>query len=106
MTNAQIIFVEAQRLAEEGIIKYTGRTFRGTNPAGEEVVIRETEPIHTFAAWKDLGYQVTKGSKAVTKLTIWKHSVKKDPETEVEKGRMFMKTAHFFSESQVTKIEK
>lgn len=115
MTNAQIIGAAAQALAEEGKIKYTGRVIKALTPAGEEVEIKETEAIHTFAAWKELGYQVQKGQKAVVALTIWKHSgpkqeamTDKDGNTlqAVDKGRMFMKTAHFFSASQVAKIEK
>lgn len=114
MTNAQIIFAAAQALAEEGKIKYTGRTFKAKTPAGEEVEVKETEEIHTFAAWKELGYQVQKGQKAVVALTIWKHSGPKQDSLKdkdgnelqfVDKGRMFMKTAHFFSASQVAKIE-
>jgi len=103
MTNAQIVFNEAQRLAEEGLISYTGRTFKAQDMAGNEVTIRETEPIHTYQTWKGLGYQVQKGQKAVTKLTIWKHTSKKDDETGEEKSKMFMKTAAFFSLSQVEK---
>lgn len=43
MTNKQIIFTEEQNLAEQGKIKYTGRTvvFRGMD--GEPVEFKETE---------------------------------------------------------------
>ena len=57
MTNAQIIFIEGQKLAEAGIINYTGKVFKALNPAGEEVEVKETEPIHTYATWKELGYR-------------------------------------------------
>ena len=113
MANAQIIFMESQKLAEEGKIAYTGRTFEALNMAGEKVTIRETEDIHTYQVWKDMGYQVQKGQKAVTKITIWKHSGKKmatmtdtdgNEVQYVDKGRMFMKTASFFSRSQVEMV--
>lgn len=113
MTNAQIIFTESQRLAEEGQIKYTGRTFKAVNTAGEEVTVKETEEIHTYQIWKQLGYQVQKGQKAITKLTIWKHTGSKTETITTEdgravegfdKGHMFMKTAAFFSRSQVEKV--
>jgi len=104
MTNAQIIFLEGQKLAEAGVINYTGRTFKALNPAGEEVTIRETEDIHTFAAWKEMGYAVRKGEKAVAKFTIWKHTAKENEETGQLDSRMFMKTAAFFKASQVDKI--
>ena len=67
--------------------------------------ISPTEEIHTFAKWKSLGYSVKRGEKAVTKLTIWKHTSKVNAETQEEETAMFMKTAAFFSTSQVEKIQ-
>ena len=102
MTNEMILFLKGQELAEQGIIKYTGREYKGTDPAGNPVVIKETEPIHTYNIWKSLGYQVQKGEKAVAKITIWKHTAKeKDGEKE---EKMFMKTSSFFSQSQVQPV--
>ena len=62
-----------------------------------------TETMHTYAAWKKLGYQVRKGEKAAHKLTIWKYTEKKNEQDEVEDASMFMKTASFFLASQVDK---
>ena len=105
MTNAQIIFIEGQKLAEAGIINYTGRVLKALNPAGEEVEVKETEQIHTYAAWKELGYQVQKGQKAVAKFPVWKYTSKKNEETgEEENAHMFMKTASFFRLEQVAPI--
>lgn len=105
MTNAQIIFNEGQKLAEAGIINYTGKVFKALNPAGEEVEVKETEPIHTYATWKELGYQVQKGQKAVAKFPVWKYTSKKNEETgEEENAHMFMKTASFFRQEQVAPI--
>lgn len=70
MTNADIIFQQSQKLAEQGIIEYTGREFKAVDGEGKEIVIRETEPIHTYNAWKALGFQVQKGQKAVAQFTI------------------------------------
>lgn len=78
MTNAQII---AKAMKDNGI----------------------TEPAHTFAAWKSLGFHVNKGEKATFKARIWKFVSKKNDEGESE-GKMFLKTAHFFTASQVSKI--
>lgn len=103
MTNAQIIFEESQRLAEQGIIQYTGREFTYEDADGNQVVIKETEPIHTYNAWKEMGYQVRKGEKAVAQFTIWKYRAGKyneEQETE-EDGKMFMKKASFFTVRQV-----
>ena len=114
MTNAQIIFNAEQQLAEQGIIKYTGRTFKTVDGAGNEIELKETEEIHTFAHWKENGYKVRKGEHAVAKIQIWKHTGAKvetvptqdGKETEVaDRGRMFMKIASFFSASQVEPIE-
>jgi len=68
-----------------------------------------TEDAHTFAHWKALGYQVRKGEHAAFKTAIWKYSKRKgDPANEEEStneaGRMFLKTAHFFTRSQVDPI--
>ena len=68
-------------------------------------VISSDEEIHTYAKWRDLGYAVKRGEKAITKLTIWKHTVKVNKETQEEDARMFMKTAAFFSTKQVEKIQ-
>lgn len=104
MTNAEIIFTAEQELAKAGLIQYTGRTYEAKNEKGEPVIIRETEAIHTFQHWKELGFIVKKGQKAIAKLTIWKHTSKKDEETGEEESKMFMKTASFFSASQVEAI--
>ena len=67
--------------------------------------ISESEEIHTFQKWKSLGYSVKRGEKAVASFTIWKHTVKTDKESGEESAAMFMKKAHFFSTSQVEKIQ-
>lgn len=105
MTNAQIIFQQSQALAEQGIIGYTGREFTFEGEDGKQFTIKETEPIHTYNAWKALGFQVQKGQKAVAQFTIWKYKAQKNEETdEEEKGKMFMKRASFFTAEQVEKI--
>ena len=106
MTNQMIIAMEQDRLAKEGVIQYTGREYKIALADGKYIVLKETEPIHTYAGWQEVGYQVRKGEKAITKLTIWKHTSKTDGETGEETSRMFMKTASFFSLSQVDKKEE
>ena len=104
MTNEAIIFNEAQRLAADGKIKYTGRELQIHLDDGSVQVVKETEPIHTYATWKSMGMMVRKGEHAVTKLVIWKHTEKVNEDGEKD-AKMFMKTAHFFSRSQVEVIE-
>ena len=93
MTNAQIIFNASMELVEQGKLA---------------MVDDMPEPIHTFQAWKALGYCVKKGEKSEIKITIWKHKskVEKNEETneEIQKSSMFMKTASFFRFDQVEKM--
>ena len=105
MTNKQIIFNEEQKLAEQGKIKYTGRMVIIQGMDESPVEFKETEQIHTFAAWKELGYVVCKGQKAVAKFPIWKYVSRKNEETDEENSKMFMKLAAFFSSSQVEKLQ-
>lgn len=105
MTNAQIIFNERVRLMEENKIGTTGRTILVQDNEGNELELAEPEEIHTFAAWKSLGYSVKKGEKAVAKFTIWKYAEKKVEEGKDEETikNMFMKSSCFFAQSQVEK---
>lgn len=105
MTNKEIIFNEEQKLAKQGKIKYTGRTVIMQGMDEKPVEFKETEQIHTFAAWNELGYVVCKGQKAVAKFPIWKYVSRKNEETEKENSKMFMKVAAFFSSSQVEKLQ-
>lgn len=106
MTNEMIILWESVGLMEQGLIGTTGRQFMVKDKDGNERVVMEPEPIHTFARWKDMGYSVRKGEKAIASFLIWKgaekHATDKDgnelPETTV---RMFMKRSSFFSAKQV-----
>ena len=130
MTNEQIIFSKGQELAEEGKIKYTGNIIKAKTAEGEEIEIQETEEIHTYKEWQNLGMQVQKGQKAIAKFTIWMYAkgktsklTKKEADSinaivinadgskaqegdEVQaKGHYYMKEAAFFSASQVAPAE-
>lgn len=89
MTNEQIIKNARVSLVKNGTIK-----------ADEE--------IHTYNKWKELGYQVVRGQKAICKLAIWKPFIKRvwkdDEDFPEEQKRMMMQTAAFFSRSQVEAI--
>ena len=105
MTNAEIIFNAGQALAKDGIINCTGNEIEATNDKGETVMIKETEPIHTYATWKALGYQVQKGQKAVASFKIWKHTTKEDKETGKKESKLFLTKAFFFTSAQVAPIQ-
>lgn len=105
MTNKQIIFNEEQKLAEQGKIKYTGRMIIMQGMDDNPVEFKETEQIHTFAAWKEIGYVVKKGQKAIAKFPIWKYVSHKNEEAEETDSKMFLKVAAFFSSSQVEKLQ-
>lgn len=107
MTNEQIISNAAFELLKAGKIKSTGRTLRAVDHAGNERIIAEPEAIHTYQVWKDLGYQVQRGEKAVAKITIWKHTtrtIKAEDGTETTKEHMFPKCSAFFAAHQVQPI--
>lgn len=61
-----------------------------------------TEESHTFNKWKELGYIVRKGEHAAFRATIWKPAKRKKQDGDEEPDtHMFMKTACFFTRSQV-----
>ena len=67
-----------------------------------------TVPIHTYAKWKQLGYQVKKGEKSEHRIVIWKSCKGKKQDEEsaeiIETSRMIMKESCFFTIAQVEKI--
>lgn len=109
MTNAMIIFNESVRLMENGIIEGTGEFVTVEAEDGTKRELEMPEQIHTFAAWKQLGYSVKKGEKAIAKFNIWKHTTKiekvEGTEEEEEKSKMFMQMSAFFKFSQVQKVD-
>ena len=130
MTNAEIIFKAEQALAEAGKIRYTGRVIGTvTDDEGNVSPLKETEAIHTYKEWQNLGMQVQKGQKAVAKFKIWMYNSKPKKLTKEEAdtinslvvnadgsnfaaegqtittgGRYYMKEASFFAASQVAAI--
>ena len=106
-TNAQIIFDKQMELMEAGVIGTTGRQMTFEDIDGKKHTISEPEEIHTYAAWKSMGYQVKKGEKAIAKFTIWKQTVKKaKTEDEQDETKMFLANAAFFKSTQVEAIAK
>lgn len=101
MTNNEIIRRTSEQLVAEGIL-------------GTVIIdgVEVPEPIHTFAAWKSLGYSVKKGEKSRIKFNIWKHATKTvevtdndGNATEEQAGSMFMKMSAFFTFSQVEPLK-
>ena len=113
MTNESIIFNEAVKLMNEGKIKGTGK-FVTVEISGENVTVEEPEDIHTFNGWKKLGFSVRKGEHSTIKFPIWKYTEKAKKEEEKTGNEledapiknMFMKTAAFFTASQVEPIKE
>ena len=111
MTNAQIIMNESINLLESGIIKGTGRMFEAVivDKEGNETkkMVEEPEAIHTYAGWKQLGFQVKKGEKAKASFIIWKcvAGKKEEESDEQPENKMFMKKSHFFTIDQVERIK-
>lgn len=73
------------------------------------------EEVHTFSKWKQLGYKVKKGEKALFETKLWKMSNKKAEPEEVSEGdgqegtvcmgRMYLAKSYLFGEHQVEKME-
>ena len=107
MTNEMIIFKESQKLMNDGILQGSG-VFATVEFEDGARQVEMPEEIHTFQAWKSLGYSVKKGEKAIAKFPIWKYTSKKvetEDGEEKEISNMFMKTAAFFKVSQVEIIK-
>lgn len=63
------------------------------------------EVVHTYAKWRELGYQVQKGQKALFTACIYKCVEKQDKNGNTSK-KMFPKNSAFFGLSQVQPIAK
>jgi hypothetical protein len=109
MTNAQIIGNAQDALLKAGKIRPTGRVLRAVDGAGNEITVPEPEEIHTNKTWKEMGFQVQRGEKAVCKLHIWKHTTRKVKTEDSSEGetvsQMFITSAAFFAMHQVQPIK-
>ena len=106
MTNAQIIFNASVQLMKDGVIKGTGRVFQFEDDAGNIIELEEPEALHTFQSWKEQGRSVKNGEKCKARIQIWKQGkpyATKDGEEK--EGRMFMKTAYFFTFDQTEPLK-
>lgn len=65
-----IILLESVKLMEQGIIGETGETIVYEDGKGNKKQVKMPEPIHTYQKWKELGYQVRRGEKAIAKFQI------------------------------------
>ena len=106
MTNAQIIFNASVELMNNGTIRGSGQYITVELDDGSQKRLEIPEPIHTYATWQEMGRQVKKGEKCKARIDIWKQGkgkTVKDEETGEETetaGRMFLKTAYFFTMDQ------
>lgn len=102
MTNLEIIVAEA--IANKIYTEEEALTI---------IAERGALPIHTFAAWKALGYSVKKGEHARITTRLWKFKKEKvtmentDGETvEQDTHNYYLCKAFLFTAEQVEKIEK
>lgn len=82
MKNIEIISMNEQVLFENGIME-------------------KDEQIHTYAGWKQLGFQAKRGEKAITQFPIWKMVTSKKTGDDVT----FLKNSSWFKSSQVEVIQ-
>ena len=107
-----IIMNRSLELMEAGLLKGSGEYGNIKTADGETKRVELPEEIHTFAAWKELGYAVKKGEKSKIKINIWKYTQKEKPAEELTGNpiedapitNMFMKLAAFFTADQVERI--
>ena len=72
-------------------------------------------PLHTYAEWQRLGFQVKRGEHAVLKLQLWKLGKQKnapeaaeneDPDASESRSKFFRTAAYLFLSSQVERIQQ
>ena len=109
MTNEMIIFNERLKLFESGKIGGTGRMIEIQMDDGTVKAVEEPEEIHSYSRWRECGYNVRKGEKAIAGIEIWKYAEKKkEKDADEDEGgeRIFKKKAVFFKFSQVEPIRE
>ncbi len=104
MTNEQIIFEQSLKLMEDGILGTTGRELEFEMEDGTTKFLPEPEPIHTFKVWKELGFCVKRGEKAIASFQIWKHypackKIDKNTGDMIDVAEKMFLTNAFFSRS-------
>lgn len=100
MKNEDIIMKTRIQLMKNGMIGTTGRKIKIIDNNQQEVEIDEPAEIHTYTAWKRLGFQVPKGTKAKIFIPIWNYQTLDDG-TQLK----FQRNAPFFTPEQVEIIE-
>ena len=111
MTIAEIILRNRIFLMEQGVLKATEERVVYVDDDGKQKETFLPEEIHTFNAWKKMGYVVNKGEHAVAKFPIWKVREKRKADSDdkekddAQDKKMFMKMAFFFTADQVKKME-
>ena len=114
MTNAMIILTESVKLMEQGLLKPTGEKLRVEDAEGNVKELDVPEEIHTYAKWKEQGFQVQKGQKSNIQFPIWKYVRGKqkaeaaeevDGEAPENQGYCRMVNAYFFTKAQVQPIQ-
>lgn len=82
---------------------------------GERILnnINEDLVLDTFQGWKNKGYQIIKGQKALFKTKIWKprkqeakSEENEEQKEELKNSRFILVNSAFFSNEQVQKIKE
>lgn len=101
MTNLQIITDEA---IANGL--FTKEEVEAIYTAGHEL------PLHTYAGWKQRGYQVRRGEHARITTKLWQYNTKKQEvkttdgnDEEIEIKNCYLVKSYLFTLDQVDKIE-
>ena len=62
--------------------------------------------LHTYATWKQLGYQVKKGEHALITCKLWKKKQSKDDDENDPDAPMYLVKSFLFSKDQVEAISQ
>lgn len=75
---------------------------------GNENILRGIkEETHTYVRWKQMGFQVQKGEKALYDTKLWKPvKAKQVDENEDENQKMILVKAFLFGRHQVKEVEE
>ena len=101
LAETQTIYRNLVQLSQRVKPTVENGTFKSINEALREMIYKPLglTNLSTYEEWKEKGFAVKKGSKA---LVLWAQK----PESEIEEGKSKYQLGFYFAESQVAKMRK
>ena len=97
MKNADIVLNERINMMRRNALRTTDKMITIVEN-GTEVQINEPEELRSYWEWRNLGFQVPKGTKAKAYIDLWN--------LNRETGSWFKKSTPHFTRDQVISIEE